>query len=119
PQASEARVASLTWALDGQLNANPFTTKGVARMSSPVPRVEASASFSSLDLNRLLPAQAATTPASSASAATPAAGSPADTAVDLSALALLDGRLDLSAKQLAWRHFRVADAQLQASLESG
>ncbi len=122
-EASQSRVASLGWALEGQLNQNPFTTRGQARLTTPVPWVEASASFASLDLNRFMPAAAGTPTAAVSSAASgspapaPAAGQ--DPVVDLAALASLNGRFDVSAKQLAWRHFRVADAQIQASLDAG
>lgn len=121
-----------SWSLKGQLNANPFDTKGTARMGTGVPKVQAVASFTSLDLNRLLPAPAASAkpgavaqPASSAgagpaqvakSASSPSSG---DAPVDLSALSLLDGRFELSAGQLAVRQYRISDARLLATLEQG
>jgi AsmA protein len=125
PQASDTRVASLGWSLEGQLNQSPFTTKGQARLSQPVPWVEASASFAALDLNRLMPAattasaSAASEPASGAASTAPAAGTAGDPVVDLTAFQSINGRFDVSAKQLAWRHYRVADAQIQASLDAG
>ncbi|RZL10312.1 MAG: AsmA family protein, partial [Rubrivivax sp.] len=122
PEASDSRVASLGWTLEGQLNQNPFTTKGQARLSQPVPWVDASASFAALDLNRLMPAAAgASAPAASeaASGATPPAAAASDPAIDLAALQSINGRFDVSARQLAWRHYRVTDAQIQASLDAG
>lgn len=125
PRASERRVASLRWALQGQLNADPFTTKGQVRLSQPVPWVEASASFAALDLNRLMPAAAraetpaASAPAPGASAAWPGASAANDPVIDLASLRSFDGRFEVSAQQLAWRHHRVADARIQASVDSG
>lgn len=121
-----------SWSLKGQLNANPFDTKGTAKMGAGVPKVQAVASFTSLDLNRLLPAPAASAkpgavakPASGAdagpaqvakSASSPLSG---DAPVDLSALSLVDGRFELSAGQLAVRQYRISDARLLATLEQG
>lgn len=118
PQASVSRVASVEWKLAGQLNTNPFNTQGTARLSSPHPHVQAMARFAALDLNRFLPA-----PGGSASAPRPAASAPSgaspDPVIDLSPLAAFNGRLDLEAAQLAWRHYRVADARILASLDGG
>lgn len=127
----EGKTAGLaSWRLTGQLNANPFDTKGTARMGVGVPKVQAVANFTSLDLNRLLPAPSASAkpgavakPASDAgpaqvakSASSPSSG---DAPVDLSALSLVDGRFELSAGQLAVRQYRISDARLLATLEQG
>ncbi|MFZ5528226.1 MAG: AsmA family protein [Pseudomonadota bacterium] len=121
-----------SWSLKGQLNANPFDTKGTAKMGVGVPKVQAVASFTSLDLNRLLPASGAS--AKPGVAAKPASGADAgpaqiaksassrssgDTPVDLSVLSLVDGRFELSAGQLAVRQYRVSDARLLATIEQG
>ncbi len=121
-----------SWSLKGQLNANPFDTKGTARMGAGVPKVQAVASFTSLDLNRLLPAPgasakpgAAARPVSAADTRAASAPRPADPGasgevpVDLSVLSLVEGRFELSAGQLAVRQYRISDARLLATLDQG
>lgn len=113
------------WGLKGQINGNPFDTKGSARLGSGVPKVQAVASFTSLDLNRLLPAPgaAAQAGAASGSEAKAAQGAQAKATnaatVDLSALSLVDGHVELSAGQLAVRQYRISDARLQADIVKG
>ena len=115
------------WGLQGQINGNAFDTKGTARLGAGVPKLQATARFTSLDLNRLLPAPNAKGVAPSAAAAgsqakpSAQAASPSGDAapVDLSALSLIDGHFDLSAGQLAVRQYRLTDAKLVADLAQG
>lgn len=121
-----------SWSLKGMLNANPFDTKGSVRMGGGVPEVQAVARFTSLDLNRLMPAPGASAkpgakaePASGADARAASAASPAGPGdsrgapVDMSALSLVDGRFELSAGQLAVRQYRLSDARLLATIDRG
>lgn len=112
-----------SWGLKGQINGNAFDTQGTARLGTGVPKVQASARFTSLDLNRLLPQPAAKgaspSAASSGGQPKPAAPSTDGAPVDLSALTLVDGRFDLSAGQLAVRQYRLSDAKLLADLAQG
>jgi AsmA protein len=64
-------------------------------------------------LNQVLAQNAA----AAASAATPAA--PAETAVSLDGLTAFNGRVNLSAGQLTFRQYDVADAKLDAALDGG
>lgn len=103
---------ALRWALHGTLNDNRLTADGELRLGGRVPSVQAKARFDRLDLNRLLaPA------AGAASAPQPAA--PADTPVDLEGLRAVDGRFALSAGELRFRQYVVAQAQLDAQLAGG
>ena len=123
--ATDKAPAQAEWGLQGQINSNPFESKGTAKLGDGVPRMQASAHFTSLDLNRLLPAPTASASAP-ATPAVPASGggttkpgaSPAGQ-VDLSALSLVDGRFEFTAGQLAVRQYRVSDAQLLAELAHG
>ena len=127
--ATDDGPSQAVWGLQGQINGNAFDTKGTARLGTGVPKVQATAKFTSLDLNRLLPAPAdkgAPAPATSGgSQAKPASSSAAPAAsgdaapVDLSALALIDGHLDFSAGQLAVRQYRLSDTKLVADLAQG
>jgi len=101
------------WQLQGDINANAFSTQGQARLGGERPHISATARFAQLDLNRLLPAPAAS-PGGSA-----AAGHIDQTPVDLSALRAVDGRFDLQAGKLAFRQYRVADANVRADLAGG
>ncbi len=101
------------WKLAGTLNSNRFETEGQADLSGTVPRFDAKARFDSLDLNKLLTGDKA---AAATPAPTPAA---ADTPVPLGGLKALDGRFGLEAGALVFRHYRVADAQLSATLDKG
>jgi len=99
------------WALQGALNTNRFSSNGSAAFGGAVPNVQASARFDRLDLNQVL-APTSTTPA-------PAAAAPADTPVALDGLAALNGRFAVSAGQLVFRQYQVADARLDAALDGG
>jgi AsmA protein len=101
------------WALQGGLNNNRFESNGSANFAGSVPVLQATARFDRLDLNQLL----APSPAAAASAAVPAA--PADTPVSLEGLSALNGRFALSAGQLKFRQYDVADAKLDAALDNG
>ncbi|MEO7852305.1 MAG: AsmA family protein [Rubrivivax sp.] len=106
--AAETRAAA--WDLQGSLNNNRFESNGKAALSGAVPRITATGRFDSLDLNTL------TGPEKPAAAT---AAAPADTPVDLAALKQVDGQFKLSAGSLKFRQYQVADAQLQAALDSG
>ena len=97
------------WQVDGSLNSNRFESSGSAGFGAAVPTVKASARFDSLDLNALT--------GSGPAAATPAA--PADDRIALDGLRAVNGQFTLSAKSLAVRQFRIADAQLEALLDNG
>jgi AsmA protein len=108
---ADARGAQ--WALQGALNNNRFESNGSASFAGNVPAVQATARFDRLDLNQVL----ATNAAAAASAAQPAA--PADTTISLDGLAAVNGRVNLSAGQLTFRQYDVADARLDAALDGG
>jgi AsmA protein len=108
---TDARGAQ--WALQGALNSNKFETNGSASFNAAVPAVQATARFDRLDLNQVLAPSAA----AAASAAAPA--TTADTPVDLDGLASINGRFNVSAGQLAFRQYDVADAKLDATLDKG
>jgi AsmA protein len=99
------------WALDGSLNANRFDSTGSTTFGGKVPTVQATARFDNLDLNKLLASDKAT--------AAPAAGAPAETAVEMDGLAAINGKFALAAGELSFRQYRVADAKLDVALEGG
>ncbi len=112
---ADANAQAAHWALKGQINANPFTSEGNARLDTTPLTLNANARFDSLDLNRLLPPE-------SASESKPAPGGgagPADTPVDLSALNSLQGKFQLRAAALAYQTYRIADAVLDAQIQNG
>jgi AsmA protein len=100
------------WALQGSLNTNQFSSNGSAAFGGAVPNVQATARFDRLDLNHVL-ARDPGTPAPTAAAA------PADTPVAMDGLAAVNGRFNLSAGQLVFRQYKVADAKLDATLDGG
>lgn len=102
---------SARWNVAGQVNANGFTTDGTANLTQTTPSLKANLRFESLDLNTLL-AEPTPTGAGSGAAAP-------DAPVDLSALRSLNGSFALRAGSIAARQFRVADAVLDATLETG
>ncbi len=102
---ADARAAH--WQLDGALNADHFESQGQAAFAGAVPEVKASAHFDSLDLNKLLPASAATAPA------------PADTPLALDGLKAFNGQFKFSAGALAVRQYRVSQATAAATLANG
>ncbi|HET9976900.1 MAG TPA: AsmA family protein [Burkholderiaceae bacterium] len=99
------------WTLAGSLNTNQFSSNGSAAFGGAVPNVQATARFDRLDLNQVL-APGSTAPA-------PSAAAPADTAVAFDGLAAVNGRFALSAGQLVFRQYKVADAKLDAALDGG
>ncbi len=105
------------WALQGTLNDNRFDSQGNAAFGAAVPVVRATARFDRLDLNALVvPGRPAVGPGAPPA---PAAAAPADTPVDLAGLASLNGRFDLAAGRLTFRQYQVANAKLDATLDSG
>jgi AsmA protein len=101
------------WSLQGALNNNRFDSSGNASFAGTVPTLQAYARFDRLDLNELL----APNTAAASAAATPAA--PADTPVGLDALTAVNGRFALSAGLLKFRQYDIADAKVDAALDSG
>jgi AsmA protein len=101
------------WSLQGALNNNRFDSSGNASFAGTVPALQANARFDRLDLNELL----APNTAAASAAATPAA--PADTPVGLDALTAVNGRFALSAGLLKFRQYDIADAKVDAALNSG
>jgi AsmA protein len=101
------------WSLQGALNNNRFDSSGNASFVGTVPALQANARFDRLDLNELL----APSTAAASAAATPAA--PADTPVGLDALTAVNGRFALSAGLLKFRQYDIADAKVDAALDSG
>ena len=113
---ASASAERAAWTLAGALNGGAFNTDGTALLSGAVPKVNAKARFDTLDLNRLLadaPAEAAASPAKTASAAA------VDTPVDLSALRSLDGQFSLQAANFAVQRYKVSAARVDATLNSG
>ena len=107
-----ASAQSARWNFAGQLNANGFSTDGVANLAHTTPNIKANARFEALDLNAVLPA-------APASAGATTAASNAETAIDLSALRSVNGSFALRAASVALRQYRVADLLLDATLETG
>ena len=108
---TDARGAQ--WALQGALNNNKFETNGSATFNAAVPAVQATARFDRLDLNQVL------APSASAAASAAAPAAPADTPVALDGLTAVNGRFNVSAGQLTFRQYDVADAKLDAALDNG
>ena len=106
---ASASAQRSSWNLNGQLNTNSFSSDGTVVSAGGTPNVAARAHFDSLDMNRLLPP--------SASAARPS--SAADTPVDLSGLRAVDGQFSVQAANFAFQQYRVADARIAATLDSG
>ncbi len=114
-RAAMAPGGAAQWAVKGQVNDNPFSSDGTAKLGEGVPQVQANARFAALDLNRLLPVPAggvATAPAAPAGAAT-------DAPVDLSALRSVNGQFKFSAGTLVYRQYKLADAEVSAALDKG
>lgn len=101
------------WALQGALNNNKFDSTGSAALNAAVPVVQANARFDRLDLNQVL------APSASAAASAAAPAAPADTPVVLDGLAAVNGRFNISAGQLVFRQYQVADAKFDAALDNG
>ena len=113
---ASAKTSLAHWQLGGTLNSNRFESQGEASLAGTTPRIQATARFDELDLNRLL------APAKGAAAAppvAPAAAAPAATPVQLDALKAVDGSLDFAAGTLVLRQYRVGDAKVQATLDQG
>ncbi|MFN3414822.1 MAG: AsmA family protein [Caldimonas sp.] len=100
------------WQLEGRLGNNRFTTSGRLDLSTAVPTVQAQARFDRLDFNEVLAPSAAPAPQ-------PASAPAGPRAVDLSVLQAVQGRLELQAGELAYRHYRLADVHLQAEVQDG
>ncbi len=101
------------WALQGALNNNKFESNGSASFKAALPAVQANARFDRLDLNQVL------APSASAAASAAAPAAPADTPVSLDGLTAVNGRINVSAGQLTFRQYDVADAKFDATLDNG
>jgi AsmA protein len=112
-----------TWNVHGQLNQNAFASDGTATLGGAVPHVVAKAKFGALDLNRLMAPTAQTAPAGASptkgTTEPAAAGHAADAPVDLSALRSVNGQFSLRAGRLAYQQYRLADAAIDATIDSG
>jgi AsmA protein len=108
---TDARGAQ--WALQGALNNNKFETNGSASFNAAVPAVQATARFDRLDLNQVL------APSASAAASAAAPAAPSDTPIALDGLTAVNGRFNISAGELIFRQYDVADAKLDAALDNG
>jgi len=117
-QASGALVAAsaqaMNWRSNGAINGNDFSTQGDVALGKGKPEVKATARFTALDLNRLLPQSTASAPESSSEAKTAV-----DPAVDLSALQAFNGRLDFQAGQLVYQHYKLSNAIVAARVSQG
>jgi AsmA protein len=94
---------SARWNVAGQVNANGFTTDGTANLTQTIPAIKTTVRFEALDLNT----------GGGAGAAAP------DAQIDLAALRSVNGSFALRAGSIAARQFRIADALLDATLETG
>jgi AsmA protein len=106
---ADANATGAKWKLAGSLQGGAFATDGSATFAG-TPTISANASFDTLDVNQFVAAPSAT-------AASAPSGS--DAPVDMSALKSVNGRFAVRAKQLAYQHYRIADAQLDATLDGG
>jgi AsmA protein len=114
---ADASPQAAHWAVTGALDGADLSTDGNAIFATEPLTVKASLRIGALDLNRWLPASAASAPSgrSPASATT----ATADTPVDLSALRSLQGQFNVRVGQLAYQTYRIADMALDATLEGG
>jgi AsmA protein len=110
---ASADTQQAKWALDGSLNANRFDSTGSTVFGGKVPNVQATARFDNLDLNKLLASDKA------AAAAAPTAAAPAETAIDMDGINAINGKFALTAGELSFRQYRVADAKLDVNLDGG
>lgn len=101
------------WTLQGALNHNRFESQGSAAFGKAVPTLQANARFDKLDLNQLM------APAGAQAGAAPASAPRAEAPVALDGLNALNGRFGLTAGQLVFRQYKVADAKLDATLDGG
>lgn len=106
-----ASAQNARWNFAGQVNANGFTTEGSVNLAHTTPSVKASARFEALDLNAVL-----AEPAAASGGSAPAAQ---DAPIDLAPLRSVNGSFALRAGSVALRQFRVADAVLDATLDTG
>ncbi len=113
---ARASAEAARWALQGQINANPFTSEGSADLSKKPMRVKAQARFASLDLNRLLPPPAT---ASTQPGQADAPGTGGNAPLDLSALRSVDGQFNLRVGQFAYQAYRINDLVFDATLDGG
>jgi len=121
----DASAARVDWKLDGQMNAQTFDLDGQLTLGGARPRLQAQARFGELDLDALLPPQAAPPPtgtAASAPAPAPRASSPGpapDTPLDLSGLRALDARVSVQAGMMRYQPYVIRDLSATAVLEDG
>jgi AsmA protein len=101
------------WNLTGKLNTNQFSTDGRARLGGKVPQLQVQARFDKLDVNQLLGEPAP----QQAPASAPAPGG--DTPVQMTGLDSVNGQFALRAGTLIFRQYRVDDAVLEATLDTG
>jgi AsmA protein len=113
---AQASAQAAQWALKGAINGNPFHTEGQARLADSPPSLQASATFQSLDLNRLLAPPAKPAPAAGGK---PDTGAAPAAPVDLSALGALQGRFTARVGDFSYQTYRIGDAALDATLEGG
>lgn len=104
-----------SWNIAGQLNDNRFSTEGSATLAGNTPQINAKANFDSLDMNQLLSSTAAAPP----QPAKPAKAANEDTPVDLSGLRAVNAQVSLHAGRFAFQQYKVADAIINATLDSG
>jgi AsmA protein len=112
---ARASAQAASWALQGQINANPFQVNGEAALASKPRQLKLDARFAALDLNRLL-----LPPREGAAEAAPAASAPgADAPIDLSPLRAFDGQFDLRVGRFAYRDYRLDDLVFDGRLDAG
>lgn len=117
---ASADAGMAQWKLNGTLNTQRFDTSGQAVLTGAVPHIKASADFDSLDLNQLLAgARPAVADSTTATATSSTATASADTPVPLDGLQAVNGEFELEAGALVFRHYKVADARLVATLDKG
>ena len=104
-----------SWKLDGALNTNKFDINGQAALRAARAQHQGAGA-----LRQPRPEQAArrrTSPRPPPHR--PAAPAPADTPVALDGLNAVDGQFNVSAASFAFRQYKVADAKIDATLDSG
>ncbi|HZE91311.1 MAG TPA: AsmA family protein [Rhizobacter sp.] len=113
---ADASSEAAHWAVSGKIDDADFSSDGSAILATEPLTLKASARMAALDLNRWLPASAASAPAPTGPGP---AGAAADAPVDLSALRSLQGQFNVHVGQLAYKAYRISDAVLEATLEGG
>ena len=117
---AQASAQAAQWQLSGALNNNAFDTQGSAAFAGTVPSLKVQGQFAKLDLNTVL-AEPAAAPAGGAPTAGGSGGTAAgvEPPIDFSPLRALQGTLSLKAGSLIYRTYRLDDARIEASLDSG